>query len=413
MNTIVFILGSYIPKLSATSNCAHQIIEKLKKNNENKVIIIAEKTSLEDKEYEDFEGCKIFRVSTKLMNEELKESNRILNKLYIKIKRNLKIIFNKRTIDEELVEKYMEKLAQIEKISILIPIVYPFESLVASVSFKEKTKKKIKIVPIIFDNFIESTTIHRFKINKIIKNKIHEKLENVLLSKSYKIIFMNHFKEYVMKFREKTFYNRIIFMEHPLLEDRCKSVDILETNEINICFAGTLTKGYVDPRKVLDILIYVVNYNNPKKIKFKFYNRGNCSKYIDQLKSEKILNCGNVKTGELKKIYDEMNIFFNIGEKKGKQISSKVFEYISYGKPIIHFSFSDIDLTENILKKYELSLIVKMNDEIEENALKIYDFINKNYNKTLKFKNIYKEYFEADPNNFKILIENLIKRDEK
>lgn len=404
MKKIVFILGSYAPNFSATANCAEKIIKEFKKDKNYKIIIIAQKSDLNNKEYEIIEGNEIYRVTTKLIDEELESNKNFIKKISLKIKRNLKIILNERTVNEEILEKYYKVLLKIDDISMIIPIIYPMESLIASVNYKKT--KNVKIVPIIFDNFIESVTIHRFRLNKFIKRKTHEKLEINLLKETYKIIYMNHFKNYTLKFKNNKIYEKFLFMEHPLLENKCKKTK--DNKDIKIIFAGTLIKGYVDPRKTLKILKNL----KEKRIYFFFYNRGNCSKFIDNIKSKNIINCESVSKTELEKIYADTNIFFNIGEVKARQVSSKVFEYMSYGKPIIHFSYNTPDTTEEVLKKYPLSLIIKVNDDIEKSANKIKKFIKEKNKKNVSYDILYKGYKEADPYEFKKIILKLLTKGE-
>ena len=95
---------------------------------------------------------------------------------------------------------------------------------------------------------------------------------------------------------------------------------------------------------------------------------------------------------------NDSDILISIANKINNQVPSKIFDYLSFGKPIIHLYHDDSDPYLNLLKEYPLALCVKMDkDKIQDNALKIQKFCKSNSGKIISFDEVQKRYYYATP----------------
>lgn len=126
----------------------------------------------------------------------------------------------------------------------------------------------------------------------------------------------------------------------------------------SIIFAGSLKKGYVDAQYVIDLFLCELL----KKCFVDFYSAGNGIEAVKKA-TDNISLKGWVDKTRLDKAYEEADAFISIAEKNGKQMSSKIFEYMSYGKPIIHIYYVDDDVNLRYLQQYSKALCIKASSD--------------------------------------------------
>ena len=91
-------------------------------------------------------------------------------------------------------------------------------------------------------------------------------------------------------------------------------------------------------------------------------------------------------------------ILLSIGEVQGKQVSSKVFEYMATCKPIIHIACIPDDAVSRILAKYPPALcLVRDHGRFDENVRLLSDFITTRRRDMLNFETVKTIYPEALP----------------
>ena len=98
-----------------------------------------------------------------------------------------------------------------------------------------------------------------------------------------------------------------------------------------------------------------------------------------------------------------------VGNSVSNQVPSKIFEYISFGKPIIYFFEVDDDSNLEILKKYPNSICIKQEKNItEESTLELKHFCENNNNRTTPFEKVAELYPDALPEYTASLIESIL-----
>lgn len=419
---IVFITNSYYPYFSAIGKCINNLVEELKGCHE--VIVITNMTTINLQNEEVYNGHKIIRVRTRKMKKRDKISSqksginisrKIINIICMFLIRSgeyLKTISSLKSLQKPLVEEFVEALSNIKDIDIVIPTCYPFESIIAAKYYKEHINKDVKIIPFLFDKYSDSPTLHRNKINKLLKYRKHLSIEKNMINISEKIFYVdswiNHMEKYFSEYHEK-----LVHVEHPLIVDSYNGISIQKNSNrskyINIVYTGVLDKKVRPPLNTLKIISKIIEKDG--RFRFHFYVLGNCNKVLNNFQNKypnNIFNHGQVKTAEALYETIKSNILLSIGNTDISLIPSKIFEYMSCGKPIIHFYNSADDRVIDILEKYGLGYCEKQESELsEENISNIMEFCYTKCDTTKSFDEVKKIFYLATP---EYISEKLIER---
>lgn len=410
MQHIVFIVGSYYPYPSAVGNCCFNVAEEIAKS--NKVTVICLKSKINQPETECYQGQTIIRLSYKWwdvrlnLNQKIKDKTGITNKWYkfllnvVRAKEFLQIVFSRISIKNALVNTYLNELNNLEEpIDVIIPFCFPMESVIAGMEFKKK-HPKVKLMPYLFDPFVESHTLHRTTWNQKIKKKANTRIEEDMLSLSTKIFCASHLYSHFINYNCNS--GLIISTEHPLLK-RNEIITLHKNNLVSdkviLIYTGVFDRYVRNPEYLLQIMCNILRkkYN----AELHLYTYGNCSDIIDKyIKSAngKVVNHGYVTKKEANLAVAKSNILISVGNIDNLQTPSKIFEYMSAGKPIVHFYTADDDVNKEILKNYPLCLCLKQDKALlEENTDKFIRFCEKNKDKTLNYDEVEKLYYYATP----------------
>lgn len=405
---IVFLTSSYYPYSSAIGKCVYNLVSELKTSNE--VVVISNMSLNKGAKTEVYDGHEIIRVRTKRMMErdELlsKQSSNFLSTIITKIKINssrlggyLKTVFSENSVEKALVKEYYNSLINIDDIDLIVPTCYPFESIVAAQLYQEKINKKVKIIPILFDKFSDSPTLHRNELNKKIKYKRHLMLEEEMITRSDKVMYVDSWIS-AIKQLDGRFQEKLIHIEHPLVVDQFSEITLKkrETSEMNIVvtYTGVLDRKVRPPSETLKIIEKIIKTN--KIFKFHFYALGNG---VDEVKlfarefPENIFFHGQVNSEDALSRIKHSDILLSIGNTDISLIPSKIFEYMSSGKPIVHFYHTDEDSVINILKEYELGYCLNQNESVDISAFINFCVSKSGYYRT--FEDVSKTFYKATP----------------
>jgi spore coat polysaccharide biosynthesis predicted glycosyltransferase SpsG len=127
-------------------------------------------------------------------------------------------------------------------------------------------------------------------------------------------------------------------------------------------YTGGIRKNLIQP--VLEIL------KNIAGIKLHLYGPNNL--IVPNL--EFIVKHGMVNRDKALEAQETSNILLSMGNKDSAFVPSKIFEYISTRKKIIHFCFSQQDSSIPYYRKYKNCLIVNVNDDLNEKIRNLKEF---------------------------------------
>ena len=372
MKNIVFLVGSYYPNYSAVGRCQGNLADEFEKRGYN-VTVIAQSTVSNEAKEEYLEKQHIIRVKTKdlegdrICREQLKKGKKeywLKHKLY-QLKRVFKIVFSKNSLDKALVKAYSNALEGLDiNPDLIIPTCQPFETVAAAMEYI-KLNSNCNIIPVLYDLFAESRTLHRFGWNRSIKMKANLLLEKNMVDFCTSILHMPGWNRCFEKYDTK----KIIKIEHPLIVNpklTSKALKCTENNKrgIDLLFAGSLIENYVDPDYLLEFVKKCEKIN-----KIDFYSSGSAYGKVLSCVSEKVKGLGWISHGDLLEKMQEADVLVNIAEVSGKQISSKIFEYMSMGKAILHIYHSDSDINLEYLRKYPKAYCIKADLETMEKEI--------------------------------------------
>jgi glycosyltransferase involved in cell wall biosynthesis len=228
--------------------------------------------------------------------------------------------------------------------------------------------------------------------------KMKLKWEDRLLVNADKIIVMESSRAHHEKYnKNKCFYNKLFYLDIPLLsETHSDAIRRKKDDKINVIFCGTANYPMRNVKYFLDLVSRIKNDN----IIFTFIGSSNY-KPLTESKIKNVRYIPSVAHDMLTEYYLNADILFNLGVTTKSAISGKIFEYMSYGKPIISTYSIDDEACLPYLQKYQLSFLVDERSDItNEKAAELYNFIEENYNKRVDISYIKKIFYKNMPNTF-------------
>lgn len=414
---VVFIVGNYYPNFSAVGKCVGNVADELSQT--HKVTVLCLKSHPDQRDDEVYNNQKILRVVTKESEKRLTIEHRIRNSTKIikgiyqliynlyKMNRIVITVLSRTSTKKELIESYLRGLISInESIDAIIPSSMPFESVVAACEYKAKYDNQIKVIPYLFDQFVENANLHRFNFNRRLKRKTHIKLERSVIKKSDHILILKQLNDYFLE-QHKGYMKKFYVIEHPLLKNPNVTLDSYN-GQMRFIYAGSFYKTIRNPKYMLNLFNDVLENLDGE---LTLYSFGNCKKIINKYtsKNKRIIDKGKVPTDEVYEELPKNNFLVAVGNKDNKQVPSKIFEYLSYGKPIIYFYSNNQDTNLAVLKKYRLSICIDQSNTCpNSNFNELVKFCKDNINKQLSFGEISAIFKDATPECTKDIIKRLI-----
>lgn len=413
MKHIVFVLGSYYPRFSAVGVCAERVVNALKGEFKISVIAMTDQQAVEP--VVNLEGVDVFRITTPelatriQLEQGLRTDNALSGRLRLialRTRATLRRLFSPVTINQQLVDAYKEKLRDIPDLDVLVPLVFPFESVIAAIEYASASD--VMVVPYIFDNFVDSRSLHVLEIARKLKKKRHLGLEADMLEKSAAVLAMHPLESHFRRHFGRVVDEKVHFLEHPLLTPNNRE-DVVSGDTIRIVYTGALIKNVREAAYVTELL---ARLRMDVPVDVDFYVMGNAASAIQTKTTDfgvRIRNNGQVNKKEADAAVAHSSVLLNIGEVEGKQISSKIFEYMSAGKPIIHFSYVKDDTVTKILNRYPLALcLLQSPQQMEENCKKTSEFILKSAGKSMPFDEVAAIFPEALPSTTASLVSRIV-----
>lgn len=351
-----------------------------------------------DNAIENINGIKVFRIIThRMLNKRYLFKTLFKHPIVFVISIFSKIIYiiynkliSKSCLDHIVVNEVYNKLVEIKAdiYDVILVIVCPYEAAISTSSYIKNTKTKLFIWQVDPCSTNISMSKSSFKERLNIEDKIFNAAYRVFsVPQTYIDLSMN--TSFFNKFCDK-----IIKMNLPLITKN-NLYHIAQNNyrknkKIYHCvFMGNIYNGIRDP-------LYTIRlFDNLDADFAKLYIYGETT---EDLSSKNVVFNQKVTILEAHRIMNNADFLVNIGNKMINQVPSKIYEYISFGKPIINICKNRNCPTLSILKKYPYVLNLYEEENIfDEQVNKLYNFIATNVNKHVSFDFIKKAYFECTP----------------
>ncbi len=245
---------------------------------------------------------------------------------------------------------------------LIISVSLPFSSHVAAyIINKDKNKKWIMDIG---DPF--SLKTNAFENNRYLYKSLNYYFENKFYKKAHQVVFTHqesadeHKLFFNMPENKVTIGSPISTFSQELFQ---KSVSFnYETKPITIGYFGVLTKGVRSPSQVLKffqqtdfVLHWYTNSDSKEMIKQNKidFNR---NKLFDMV----------TRNEALEKMVTSLHCLLSIGNLNPAQLPSKIIEYISTGKPVLHFVEIKDDPVLEIAKEFSNLIVIDKNSNITE-----------------------------------------------
>lgn len=365
MKNIVLVVGSYYPNYSAVGVCAHNIVNALKSYDVN-ISVICQRNDIDEEIEIVRDEVRIVRVTTPINNFKLRHKNKFrffFN--VVRALRYLQALVQKYNVKYDWIDAYFKQLVNLnsqEPIDVIIPCSFPICSVLSTAKFKQQFSN-VKVLPFLFDNFVENPDLHRLQINRVLKWKNHISLVTEALSSFDKVLALHTLRKHFEDNYPSCIADKIQYVEHPLLIQLNVSNKKNRKNSINLTYTGNFIKGYVDPDHMIEILTSLIESRDD--ISVNLYGGGNCAKQIQKFVSisDAVIDNGFIPYDEVLGAMAEADFLISVSENNGIQMSSKIFQYMSLGKPIILFYTAQNDCNLELLRKYPGLFVIKNNDK--------------------------------------------------
>ena len=410
---LVCILGGFYPYFTPNSRIAFNVISELK--NEYDVTIIAQNTRFSAEKVTCFDGMRIIRINDynqmfhSFFGEKITTSNgfkKNFYKLLLLAKQTANYLVRLcrwQSVSRTYIRKVKHTLNEIYKqegIDVLLPVSEPHEAIIAAVEFQNK-HKNIILTPYKLDRFAEGNSLYENKILRKLKYPRHKKTELKTLNSCDALFALPPIANYYYK--SDVFLSlkeKVIMTEHPLLKkpEICQN-EPTKNNVLSMTYAGSLDTKLRNPEYMLRLLLNVLKENS--NMILNLFTFGNCQSILDNFKHDygnSMYDGGKIPSDILTAKLSNSDFLITIGNNSDDEVPSKLFELLSYGKPIIHFYYSDKDAYINYLSKYPSALLIKMDDSLfETNIAKLKEFCNNNVKSHFLYEEIEKNFIESTP----------------
>jgi len=404
MKKILITTDYYYPRALANGVCVHQVaLELISKGHEVHIVCF---NNHKEKKYEVYEGINVHRLTTRpfvnnvdVGTNKLKLIGKLFDKVnYFMTRLNILLFMPVYPISSFLsLFQYFNIVDKLHKkvgFDLVVSVYNPIESILSGMFLKKKYSN-IKFVMYTLDTLTNSTGV-RFFSKKYIEKK-GWKWEQKVYKSADKIFNMKSHENHYSQDRYNHYKEKMGILDIPLINKQDYKKGNADNN-INWVYTGGLNSRTRNPSYACKLFTLV---NRDNKNYLHFYSRGDCEPMLQnyQLKSDySIQSHGYIIHEESINIINNANYLISIGNENSDMIPSKIFEYMSTGKPIIHFYKNVNDPCIPYLKEYPLALAIFENEkEIKNNVMILSEFVNNNSQKEVPFDFIKKIFYLNTP----------------
>lgn len=405
MNTkVLFVLKEYYPKPAPTGVCVQNVQRGLLKLGiKSDVLQLGEDDGLVGEN----EYGNIYSINTVPLRYDTTKRNVAL--FYL---RKIPLFFKWPIFSYRTIRRYKEwikKLNEKELYGAIIGVVLPVETVMASKEFGNFILYEL-------DSIVNNPEYKR-GVKKFFQRRLRY-IEKRIYNKAQLIIHLENNREYYTKNdKYNTYKKKFVYTDVPNLIElkgvSLKKNEVLcpSSNQYNITYLGSLFPDYRSPEYIISI---IKKASESVDVCCTFYSRGACEDIIEQSEREKpniIRKGGYVEHSIVSDIICRADFLLSIGNKltgDDYSLPSKVIEYISSGKPIIHVSGGKNDSAVSYLEKYGLACIIDPNNSIEENTKKLVSFLKERKGEYRAFQDLRVLFEKNDPTFTAKIIEHFI-----
>lgn len=392
MKKCLVYLASFFPYEDANTVATMPLLKALSEYFDSVDIVASDKENKKGRFSVEYNGYNVywFNNSTKFravaygfLNKRILESNNHKN-FFMKLKGKICKIIQKMFwvyLNDEIV---IRKRLLTDDYDLLVSVTSPIVSQYCAYRVISDNKfRNIKWLPVFEDPHAaivgNKNRVNDFKFEK----KVFD-LANAV------IVAPDLYNDYKKQFPDFNFA-KVFSMNVSTINNIIYNSNVSFDKKIKCYYAGGLGNCTIrNPKMMFDIL-----ENSKDNIVSELIINAYCSESRTALEklclhNERVKIYGRLSHDECLTMMMDSNILLNIGNMAYNQMPSKIFEYISSGKPIVHFSYIDNDPVVKLLENYPCKLILF--DSNPDSVIKFNEFCNENYNKSFDYSQIEEIY---------------------
>ena len=183
-------------------------------------------------------------------------------------------------------------------------------------------------------------------------------------------------------------------------------LELIKEGAINIVFSGLLSEYYRDARPIIRLLNQC---DKAEQLNLVFFGRGEKEAVEIEAKNFKgtIVYHDYIPLSELHTMYRHADYLLNVSHINANMVPSKIFEYMSYGKPIISTYVTDGDAAQRYVSRYPEGICIDLKKPVERNVVVLNDFMRREHN-SVEFEWVKEEFKDNTPERFLEVIEGLL-----
>ena len=390
---IVFVVCYYYPYASANGNCAGKLAEEYARRG-FWVTVVCQKQWPGQVKCEQLRGCQVERISCRINDRYIKYRHQSFQEgikgVWGKIRYFLvrwgnwaRVVFGQDSSNGELREAYREALCSLnldDKHTLLVPLCFPVESLLASADY-HKAHPDARLIPWLLDLYADSATLHRIGWNRRLKYKRHEQQERYVLGESREVIYLSSWEAHLRALcnGDMTHCHEVGL---PLAGRVPELLPVRQPKDhVELVYLGSLLKDERNPGAALDVISRCAD--RYQDFRLLVYHMGNCDSIVNKFAArhpDQIVNCGAVDSNQAAQAREDADVLVLIGNTHAIQLPSKIYEYMSACKPILFFVKDDNDPLVPLLKQYGNALIIREADAISADVDELHRFLHRPVN---------------------------------
>lgn len=373
MKNILIISNFIPPEHSATGRIAFSIAKELSKNNAVHLTCLSS-----NEEIPSCERLTVKKVLTrygkykKLVASALQKKGlgRLLSKIRYKIYYNYLQKKGAEDLKSHLEEfkKSTKKYVVENGIDTIITVSNPFETQEVGQYLKAQIKT-LKWFPYLMDSNRHNLS-YDFAVEK----------EREVLKDADKILIVP-----ALTFDEdfcKDFEGKTEVVDLPIIPTETQVDAPQDVTTIKMIFAGMFYKEVRDPKPLLEFVSRL-----PKNYRLELY----CGGYVAPINNykevlgERLSVNGFISPEELDKKMSDAHLVINIGNTVLNQVSSKAYDLIATGKPILNLYQNEKDISFGHLKKYPLCYHLDYQNINEKDVCEFVKWVEENANEKMEY----------------------------
>ena len=360
----------------------------------DKIAVLCGKESPNEKNVDEINGIEVFRTSSytlfpKKMMGELRKKN-IFEYMHVIFEKALfhledKLLHNSFG-DRFAVKAFYKKLREIDASSydVIISMSGRYYPSIAVAKYCKRTK-----TPFIFYQ-VDPCGSSQYLPEKSLQRR--RQIEEEIYQAADYVITTDLIHRDVTEYLSNQLCNKIVELEFPLISEQHLVIGNNKKNNKVICvFSGSIYGGIRDPKYTLDMFR-------------ELYKEGIVELHFAGMNAEELNNAEFVKChgvlplDEAVKLNASADFLINIGNSVTNQVPSKVFDYISTGKPIINVCKNRNCPTIKYMENYPFAInLYEDKNDFESQVDLLRTFIITNKGKTEQFSNIKEIFCECTP----------------